>query len=197
MTDTPNTAIEPVPAASLEAVAAIEQSDALTLLRAAANHLALLAEQYRGDPYATGSAVVYVEALMSDLRAILSDLKAMTAEVLPFRERLVIPGVGVIERSSEGGKDRWDDAATMQRIIEHERAAGRINNPQDVPAALLKYAAVNYWRKTPMRAESIPLDDLVERVTPARPSVKIVSRSIQPTTQESDHAHERGSTDDT
>lgn len=152
---------------AVEPAAAVGQSSALRLLRAAVLELATLAADHRGDPVATGAAVVHLETLLRDLRSVLADLKHWTADAWPARTtRISIPGVGTVERAGEGGGDRWDDVATMLAVIDHERSrwtdvdgesvpVGRIAAPTDVPAVLLEYMQVGYWRKGRLREAGI------------------------------------------
>jgi hypothetical protein len=186
---TTDLAVVPDDLAVLTAIETITGSQALALLRQAANAIGLLAEQYRGDPYATGTAAVYVDTLMRDLRAVLKDLKKWTNEAMPAKS-LTIPGVGTIERAGENAKDTWDDERVMAAVMDWARAQGIINGPADVPPVLLEFAAIGYWRKTALKKAGIGYYDdrdpetgeQIEgtgmlQTTKGDPSIRVVARA--------------------
>lgn len=148
----PTTEIEVLtPRASVEAV---DGSHALSVLRMALVHLHRLAEQHRGNPYATGSAAVYLTTLAADLRSVLGDLKAWTNEAMPAK-RLEIPGIGIIERAGEGNNDHWDDRRTLQAIMAWALKTGAMDGPQDVPDLILRFANIGYFKKTELKEAGI------------------------------------------
>lgn len=183
-----------VPANALQQVPpvieTISQSPALELLRRAVLGLSGVAEFYKGDPYATGTALVHLDRLMRDLRSVVSDLKRWTAEAMPAKQ-IVIPTVGVLERAGEGTVNTWDDLATMNAVIGWALKAGKITGPHDVAPVLLEFCHIDYWRKTPMKQAGIDYGperddegDVLEgtglvNVTYGDPSVRIVSRNDQ------------------
>lgn len=183
-----------VPLNELEAVPpvieTITHAPALSLLRRAVVGVAGIAEFYKGDPFATGTALVHLDQLMRDLRSVVADLKRWTADAMPAKQ-IVIPTIGVLERAGEGTVNKWDDLATMNAVISWAWKAGKINGPHDVAPVLLEFCHIDYWRKTPMQKARINYGpdrdddgDAIEgtglvQVTYGDPSVRIVSRNDQ------------------
>lgn len=137
-----------------DSVKAVDGSHALTILRTALVHLHRLAEQHRGNPYATGAATVYLTQLAADLRSVLGDLKVWTNEAMPAK-RLEIPGIGIIEKAGEGNNDHWDDRRTLQAIMAWALETGAMDGPQDVPDLILRFANIGYFKKTELKEAGI------------------------------------------
>jgi len=169
-------------------VQTISNAPALSLLRRAVVGVQAIAEHYKGDPYATGAALVHLDTLMRDLRSVVADLKRWTADHMPAKQ-LVIDNLGVLEKSGEGTVNTWDDLATMNAVIQWAWREGKINGPGDVAPVLLQFCHIDYWRKTPMKdaginygpdrdedGEPIEGTELVQTKY-GQPSVRIVSRN--------------------
>jgi hypothetical protein len=147
----------PVESETSPAVSAVTTSDALRLLRQAVVELDRLCDLYEGDATATGTAAIYVDALLRDLRALHARLRTVTATAMEGRH-LMIPGVGQLERVRDG-RDVWDDRRTLAAVIAYLIDSGEVTHPTDLPDGLLRFASIGYWRKGALTEAGIDFRD--------------------------------------
>lgn len=163
-------------------------ADALAALRAAIGRL----DGERGDLAAAGDVdalavgLAGLRTLQRDLRALADAVEADVAALMDG-PRLVVDGLGVLERHRRAERVRWDGEAILQRLVRlaldpdgtGELPASPIEAVTAVIGALAECSTITLpstsWRTTALRARGIDVDgEELRSKEPGRPTVQII-----------------------
>lgn len=152
------------------------------------------ADQHRGDPVALSQALVRLDALLADVRAVRDSVKALAASALSTERvrRLTVEGVCTVESSTETKRTNWEHQRLLTKLLERNGTrgihdTGEIMSAHDLADQILEWMRPE-WRMTPIKELGINPDDFCTVAVdddgkPIREAtVRIVDNRIRKTT---------------
>lgn len=142
------------------------ETDIITQLRVFFDQLDLEVEKHRGDPIALVNALVRMEAVLADVRAVTTNVRTATAEALDSWKirRMTVEGLTTVEGTSQATRTDWENQRLMRDMLTSEcptmidAKTGEVVDNDELAATILTWCRVE-WRLTPVRAAGLDVDD--------------------------------------